>query len=331
MGALRMRSRIATAGAEASRPRLYLAAIKQFPCRNQAHKKGHTARAEPSTNPASAYLWRRSRAVTVALPCNSYRDAESRQRCNCRRFRPVDSAWILPSPQVLELISAYSPCRFTQPRSSRWHKRKVHARPPAHRPARLARNGRVARGTPARRIAGPNSNAQGRRQHRRARRGAAVHLPRRTSRLRVAPRTNTIRTAGKSSRAASNRAADEPTRLSTRKRTLVRSAPVAPEMHLSVTRTKARKVRRGKRRRDRVMNSPFEYDLHAPPRPPPIPHPGTDPHEHPTDPPVEVPVEPRPPHPGSDPVEVPTEPRPKHPSRQLRDAAVGVRAVRHGR
>jgi len=81
------------------------------------------------------------------------------------------------------------------------------------------------------------------------------------------------------------------------------------------------------------MNSPFEYDLHAPPRPPPIPHPGTDPHEHPTDPPVEVPVEPRPPHPGSDPVEVPTEPRPKHPSRRLTGvAAVGrLPAVRHDR
>src|SRR5438552_797203 len=102
-------------------------------------------------------------------------------------------------------------------------------------------------------------------------------------------------------------------------------------MHLSVTRTKARKVRLGEGRH-RVMNSRSEYDLHAPPRPPSPPHPGTDPHEHPTDPPVEVPIEPRPPHPGSDPVEVPTEPRPKHPSRR-RDgaAACRARAVRHDR
>ena len=227
---------------------------------------------------------------------------------------------------ALAPIPAHSLRCIKQPRSSRWHNRKVNARMPAHRPPPPGRSARAEAGTPALPGTDPGSNAPAAQQRRRGRRGAAARLSLRASRLRVAPRANTIRTADQSSRAeAGNCAVAAPTRASTRKRTSARSGPVAPEMRLSATMTKARKVRRGEGRY-RVMNPRSERDLHAPPRPP-APHPGSDPREHPTDPPVEVPVEPRPPHPGSDPVVVPTEPRPKHPSRR---SSVGA-AVQHAR
>ena len=247
------------------------------------------------------------------------------ENANCRRFRHVRPAWILPTSWTLASIPTHSLYCFTPPRSSRWHDRKVHAHMPARLPQAPDRNARAARGTPARRVTVPDSNAPKTQQRRRARRGIAARPPRWTNRLRVAPRANTNLRAGQPSRAAAkNRVAAAPTRASTRKRALARSAPVAREMCLSATATKARKVRRGER--PRRMNPRFGRDLHAPPRPPAPPRPGTDPHEHPTEPPVEVPIEPRPPHPGSDPVEVPTEPRPEHPSRRMSDAAAGWRA-----
>src|SRR6266536_2086697 len=276
-----------------------------------------------------AYPRRYRRAVTVALPCNSYRDAEHRQECKLPTIQAYALGMDIARTMDAGIGLNLSLCCFTPPRSSRWHNRKVQARRPAH--PLPGRNACAEPGTPARRVTVPDSNAPETQQPRRARRGIAARLPRGTNRLRVAPRANTMLRPGQPRRAAAkNRVAAAPSRALTRKRMLVRSDPVARAMCLSATTTKARKVRRGERRPRMIPR--FGGDLHAP-RPPAPPRPGTDPHEHPTDPPVEVPIEPRPPHPGSDPVEVPTEPRPEHPSRRMSDATAGSRArtVRHDR